>query len=162
MYYDNIMVSIAKQNIFDSDFPYLCFDVSKTWKYFTSGGVWNCETKNRWLGVIVTENSFLSHFLPVIEVMNPPRNGIKVQKSVFPETSNPEMTSQSFPVTCFWSHGFVPHRMWNFKFMVHQNIGKENRYRIFFFAIILHRGDFIEHIKKLSYTLNRDFSKESF
>ena len=29
------------------------------------------------------------------------------EKSVFPETLSPEITSQSFPVSCFWSRSFV-------------------------------------------------------
>ena len=48
-----------------------------------------------------------------------------------------EITSQSFPVSCFWSHGFVPHRKWNFKFLVRQNTGQENRYGIICFAILI-------------------------
>ena len=35
------------------------------------------------------------------------------KKSVFREAWSPEMTSQSFPVSSFWSRGFVPHRKWN-------------------------------------------------
>ena len=58
------------------------------------------------------------------------------EKSVFRETLSLEMTSQSFPV-CFWSHGFVPHRKGNFTFLVRQNKGKENRYRIYFFATLI-------------------------
>ena len=30
------------------------------------------------------------------------------EKSAFCETLSPQMTSQSFPVSCFWSRGFVP------------------------------------------------------
>ena len=56
------------------------------------------------------------------------------EKSVFPETLSPEMTSQSFSVARFWSRGFVPHRKWNLTLLVHQNIGKENRYRKTFFC----------------------------
>ena len=59
------------------------------------------------------------------------------EKSVFPETLSPEMTSQSFPVSRFWSRGFVPHRKWNWTLLVHQNIGKRNRYRKTFFAILI-------------------------
>ena len=32
------------------------------------------------------------------------------EKSVFREAWSPELTSQSFPVSCFWCRGFVPHR----------------------------------------------------
>ena len=75
-----------------------------------------------------------------------PRNGTKVrclqdnkrmsEKSVFPETLSPEMTSQSFPVSSFWSRGFLHHQKWNFPFMVHQNTGKKNRSQIYFFCYI--------------------------
>ena len=47
----NVLISIAKK--FDSDFFSPCFDVPKA-SNFTSGGVENCETKNRRLGTIVT------------------------------------------------------------------------------------------------------------
>ena len=59
-------------------------------------------------------------------------------------------------VSCFWSRGFVPHRKWNFTFLVHQNTGKKNRYRIYFLLYLsLHCGDFIEQLKKHpSYTLS--------
>ena len=61
------------------------------------------------------------------------------EKSVFRKAWSPEMRSQSFPVSCFWPRGFVPHRNWNLTFLVHQNTGKKNRYRIsfFFFAILI-------------------------
>ena len=36
---------------------------------------------------------------------------------------------------CFWSRGFVPHRKWKLTLLVHQNKGKENRYREIKFAI---------------------------
>ena len=52
------------------------------------------------------------------ELINLPRNGPKVrclleskkmsEKSVFPEFKSPKMTSQSFPVSCFWSRGCTP------------------------------------------------------
>lgn len=47
------------------------------------------------------------------------------------------MTSQSFPVSCFRFCGFVPHRKWNFTFLVHQNTGKKNRYRIIIYSILI-------------------------
>ena len=59
------------------------------------------------------------------------------EKSVFPETVSPEMTSQSFPVSRFWSRGFVPCRKRSLTLLVHQNTGKENRYRNMFFAILI-------------------------
>ena len=48
------------------------------------------------------------------------------EKSVFHKAWSPEMTSQSFPVSCFWSRGFVPHRKWNLMLWAHQNTRKEN------------------------------------
>ena len=59
------------------------------------------------------------------------------EKSVFRKASSPEMTSQSFPVSWFWSRGFVPHRKWNLMLLVHYNTGKENRYRNVCFAILI-------------------------
>ena len=69
---------------------------------------------------------------------------------------SPEMTSQSFPVSCFWSWGFVPHRKWNLMLLVHQTTGKENRYwNIFLLFLSVYCSDFIEQIKKLViYTLS--------
>ena len=77
------------------------------------------------------------------------------EKSVFREAWSPELTSQSFPVFCFWCRGFVPHRKGNLTLLAHQNTGKENRNQKNFFATLLaHWGDLIEQIKKrLSYTL---------
>ena len=115
-----LLISIAK-NYFDSD-----FDVPKA-SNFTSSGVQNCETKDRRLEMIVTSfqdsklgekqisltfsyflinNALLYHFLA---------NWLAHKKkmtenSVFREAWSPERTSQSLPVSCFWSRGFVPHR----------------------------------------------------
>ena len=94
------------------------------------------------------------------ELINLLRNGTIVrclwenkktsQKSVFREALSPELTSQSFPVPCFWSRGFVPHRKWNVMLLVHQNTGKENRYGKNFFAVLISTlGDLIEQIKKI-------------
>ena len=72
------------------------------------------------------------------------------EKSVFREAWSPELTSQSFPVSCFWPPGFVPHRKWNLTLLAHQNTGKENRYRkIFLLYLSVHWGDLIEQIKKI-------------
>ena len=78
------------------------------------------------------------------------------EKSVFRKAWSPEMKSQSFPVSCFWSRGFVPHRKWNLTLLVHQNTGKENRYRKFFFAIhisTLRRFNRANKKKSVIYTL---------
>ena len=112
---------------------------------FTSGGVQNRDTKSRGLETIVTsiqgskprEKQIFQSF-SYCELINLLRNGTIVrclwenkktaEKSVFREAWSPELTSQSFPVPCFWSRGFVLHRKWNLMLLVHQNTGKENRY----------------------------------
>ena len=77
------------------------------------------------------------------------------EKSVFREAWSREVTSQSFPVPCFWSRGFARHRKWNLMLLVHQNTGKENRYGKNFFAVLISTlGRFDRANKKnLSYTL---------
>ena len=77
------------------------------------------------------------------------------EKSVFREAWSPELTSQSFPVSCFLSRGFVPHRKRNLMLLLHQNTGMENRYgKTFLLHLSAHWGDLIEQIKKsLSNTL---------
>ena len=105
---------------FDSDFSFPCFDVPKA-SNFPSGGVQNRETKNRRLGTIVTSfqdskprEKQISQSFSYCELINALRNGTIVRcfvyKFVFREAWSPEMTSQSLPVSCFWSRGFVPHR----------------------------------------------------
>ena len=146
----NVLRSIATF-FFDSDFPAPCFDVPKA-SNFTSGGVQNRETKTRRLGTIVTSfpdfklrenqispifayflinNTLMYHFLANWLA----HNEKMTEKSVFREDWSPEMTSESFPISCFWSCGFVPHWKWNLTLLVHQNRGKENRYQKFFFAL---------------------------
>ena len=107
--------------------------------------------------------------LSYCELINSLRNGTIVrclsehkkmsEKSVVREAWIPEMTSQSFPVSCFWSRGFVPHRRWNLTLLVHQNTGKENCYRIFLFATLISTlGRFNREKKKkksVIYTLTR-------
>ena len=121
---------------------------------FTSGGVQNRETKNRGLGTIVTSiqdskprekqislmfsyflinNALLYHFLANWLA----HNKKMTEKSGFREAWSPELTSQSFPVSCFWCRGFVPHRKWNLTLLAHQNTGKENCYRKKFFATLI-------------------------
>ena len=116
----------SKNFFFDSDFSSSCFDVPKA-SNFTSGGVQNRETKNRRLGTIVTSfqdsqasrktdfsdisyflinNAILHHFSANLLA----HNKKMTDKSVFREAWSTEMTSQSSPVSCFWSRGFIPHR----------------------------------------------------
>ena len=59
------------------------------------------------------------------------------EKSVFREAWSPELTSQSFTVSCFWCRGFVPHRKGNLTLLAHQNTGKEDRYQNNFFATLI-------------------------
>ena len=101
-----------------------CFDVPKA-SNFTSGGIRNRDTKNRRLGTIVTSikdskprEKQISQSFSYGELINLLRNGTTVrclwenkktlEKSVFREAWSPELTSQSFPVPCFWCRGFVP------------------------------------------------------
>ena len=112
------------------------------------------ETKNRGLGTIATSiedskprkkqssptfshflinNALLYHFLANWLA----HNKKMTEKSVFREAWSSELTSQSFPVSCFWCRGFVPHRQWNLTLLAHQNTGKENRYRKCFFASLI-------------------------
>ena len=127
--------------------------------------------KNRRLGAIVTSiqdskplEKQISQSFFYCELINLLRNGTIVHclwenkktsgKSVFCEAWSPELTSQSFPVPCFWSRGFVPHRKWNLMLLVHQNTGKENRYGKNFFAVLISTlGRFDQANKNnLSYT----------
>ena len=50
------------------------------------------------------------------------------EKSVFCKAWSPELTSQSFPVSCFWCRGFVPHRKWNLMLLVLWSHGLLNRF----------------------------------
>ena len=144
-----MLICVAKK-IFDSDFPSPCFDVSN----LISGGVQNRDTKNRGLGMIVTSiqdsklcEKQISQSFSYCELINLPRNGTIVrclwenkkmsEKSVFRKAWSPELTSQSLPVPCFWSRGFVNHRKWNLMLLVHQNTGKENRFGKNFFATLI-------------------------
>ena len=101
----------------------------------------------------------ISQSFSYCELINLLRNGTIVhclwenkktsEKSVFREAWSPELTSQSFPVSCFWCRSFVPHRKWNLMLLAHENTGKENRYRKFFLLYLsVHWGDLIEQIKK--------------
>ena len=118
----------------------------------SSSGIQNreIETKNRRLGMIVMlfedlkfwgkqisptfsyfliNNALMYHFLANLLA----HNKKMTDKSVFHE------------VSCFWSRGFVPHRKWNFTFLVCQNMGEENHYWIFFLLYLsVHCGDFIK------------------
>ena len=76
-------------------------------------------------------NALLYHFLVNLIA----HNKKMTEKSVFFFFLSPEMTSQSFSVSCFWSRGFVHHWKWNLTLLVHQNTGRENRYRKRFSAI---------------------------
>ena len=81
----------------------------------------------------LTNNTLLYHFLANWLA----HNKKMTEKSVFREAWSPELTSKSLPVSCFWCRGFVSHRKWNLTLLVHQNTGKENRYRKNFFATLI-------------------------
>ena len=76
------------------------------------------------------------------------------EKSVFLEAWSSELTSQSFPVPCFWSRGFVPHRKWNLMLLVHQHTGKENRYGKNFFAVLISTLGRFDWANKKNLSLN--------
>ena len=113
----NVLISIAKK-IFHIDFPSPCLMYQKRQMSLPVG------YKNRRLGTTETSfqdskprekqisptfsyflinNALLYHFLADLLA----HNKRMTEKSVFCEAWSPEMTSQSFPVSCFWSHGFV-------------------------------------------------------
>ena len=69
------------------DFKLLGKQISPTFSYF------------------LVNNAFLYHFWANLLA----HNQKMTEKSVFREDSSPEMASQSFPFSCFWSHGLVPH-----------------------------------------------------
>ena len=166
----------TKKVFFHSDFPFPCFDIPKA-SNFTSSGVQNHNTKNWRLGTIVTSiqdsrprekqiSSTLSYFLINYHFLAKwlAHNKKKAEKSVFREAWSPELTSQSFRVSCFWCRGFVPHRKWNLTLLAHQNTGSENRYRKnFWLHLSAHWGDLIEQIKKKSvlYTLTKTCKRKN-
>ena len=144
---------VEQRNIFDSDFPSPCFDVLKE-SNFTSSGVQNRETKNRRLGTIVTSfqdskprKKQISQSFSYCELINSLRNDTIVrclqenkkmsEKSVFCEAWSPEMMSQLFPVSCFWSFGFVPHRKWNLTLLVSTSKHGEGKLLLQFFLLYL-------------------------
>ena len=78
-------------------------------------------------------------------------NNKLTEKSVFRETLSPEMASHLFPVSCFWSLGFVPHRKRNLTFWyVKTRVwGRKIALNIFLLYLSVHCGDFIEQTKKI-------------
>ena len=73
------------------------------------------------------------------------------EKSVFRKASSPEMTSQSFPVSRFWSRGFcTPPEMKFDAFGTSKYREGKNDIEIFDLLFLsVHCGDFIEQIKKI-------------
>ena len=127
---------------------------TKSVKFHFRWGAKPRDQKYRRLGTIGTSiqdskphEKQISQSFSYCELINLLRNGTIVcrlwknkktsEKSVFREAWSPELTSQSFPVPCFWSRGFVPHQKWNLMLLVHQNTGKENRYGKNFFAVLI-------------------------
>ena len=139
----NVLISIAKLH-YDCNFPSLCFDEPIA-SNFTSGWVQNRETKNGGLGMIVTsfqELKFLekqifptfSYFLINSQILYHFFHNQKMtEKSVFRKASS-DVTI--IPSLLFLVSGLVPSRRWNLTLLVHQNTGKENRYRNIFLLLI--------------------------
>ena len=125
-------------------------DWERLWRQFRTPSL----AKNRFLrrSYFLINNALLYHFL----ANSLAHNKKMTEKSVFREAWSPELTSQSFPVSCFWCRGFVPHRKWNLTLLAHQNTGKENRYRKKFFATListLGRFNRANKTKSVIYTL---------
>ena len=163
----NVLISIAKKffstaSFLSGVFMYQKRQISLPVVYKTA------RAKNRRLGTIVTSfqdfklrekqisptfsyflinNALLYHFLANWLAQNKKMT----EKSVFREAWSSEMTSQSFPVSCFWSRVLCPTGL-----LVHQNTGKENRDRKFVFAIHIStlRRFTRANKKNLSYTLS--------
>ena len=70
------------------DLKFLGKQISQTFSYF------------------LINSALLYHFL----ANSLAHNQKMTEKSVFCKASSPEMMSQSFPVSCFWFRGFVPHQ----------------------------------------------------
>ena len=124
-------------------------DWERLWRHFRTPSL----AKNRFLRHLLNFLQTTHYYIILVDWLA--HNKKMTDKSVFREAWGPELTSQSFPVSCFWCRGFVLHRKWNLTLLAHQNTGKENRYRKFFLLhLSVHWGDLIEQIKKsLSYTL---------
>ena len=106
---------------FDSDFPSLCFDepkrqISLPAGYKTARPGNDCDLISglKLLGkqifptfpYFLLNSALLYHFLANLFA----HNQKTTEKSVFHKASSPKITSLSFPVSCFWSHSFVPCR----------------------------------------------------
>ena len=109
------------------------------------------EVISRTFSYFLINNGHLYHLLANLLAHNKEMN----EKFVFREALSLEMSSQSLPVSCFRSRGFVHHRKWNFTFLVRQNSGKENRYRIVFCYTYQYIGEILSSKKNLLYTLKR-------
>ena len=76
------------------------------------------------------------------------------EKSVFLEAWNPEMTSQSFPVSCFWSRSFVPHLNWSLTLLGASKYGEGkslSKIVLCYINISVDWGDLIGQINKSSH-----------
>ena len=73
------------------------------------------------------------------------------EKCVFREAWSPEMTSHSFPVSCFLSRAFVPPEREVSRFRYIKTRGREIAIEVFWFFLLylsVHWGDFIGQIKQ--------------
>ena len=72
------------------------------------------------------------------------------EKYVLREAWSPEMTSQSFSVSCFWSRGFVPHWKWNLTLWYIKTRGRKITIAKFLLLYItVHWEDLIQQINKI-------------
>ena len=147
----NVLISVAKK----------CFPKASN---FTSGGVQNRETKGRGLGAIVASirdskprekqisptfsyflinNALLYHFLANWLA----HNRKMTERSVFRGAWIPELTSQSFPVSCFWTKppGGEIWRFWHITTRGRKIAIEKN----FWLYLSAHLGDLVEQIKKV-------------
>ena len=128
-------------------------DWKRLWRQFRTPSL----AKNRFLrrSYFLINKALSYHFLANWLA----HNKKMTEKSVFREAWSSELTSQSFPVSCFWCRGFVPHRKWNLTLLAHQNTGKENRYRKKFFATLISTlGRFNQANEKICHIHFKSFS----
>ena len=159
----NVLLSIAKYFI-DSDFPSPFFNVQKPQISLPVGyktarpksGDWE-RLWSHFRTSSFAKNRFLRHFLIYYKQRTiVPFHSELISSKQENDAWSPEMTSQSFLVSCFWSGGFVPHRKWHLTLLVHQTRGKKiiaiETFSLLYTSV--HWRDLIKQIKKiLSYTL---------
>ena len=112
------------KKLFDSDFPSRVLTYQKREVSLPVGYLPAKPKTGDWEMIVTSFHCFqlhgkqMSQSFSYFELINSPRKGTRVrglyenkklpEKSFSPETLSSEMTSQSFPVSCFWSRGFDP------------------------------------------------------